>query len=78
MECPECKLPMEEGFLQCDSLWIKWTDVPKNILRGDLLAYSSTKGASIQGHRCEGCHLLLLRYEGETQWMRDVQKDMNP
>jgi hypothetical protein len=64
--------------LQSPSLWIKWTDGPKYILRGDILAYSTTKGAYIQGHRCAACHLLILRYECETQWMRDVQKDMNP
>ncbi len=65
-ECPECGESMEHGYLGSESFvgGARWYTKKSTLgMGGEDLAKSGGLGmVYIEGERCPGCRLLLLRY----------------
>jgi hypothetical protein len=72
MNCPSCNSPMEEGFIETESLvsGVKWrkeiTSLSRIGLGGERIYESNIWGiVHIPAMRCIKCHIVVHRYEGK-------------
>lgn len=68
MKCPDCGKRMKKGYFWAEAavggVGPKWFEKMSPVpLGGEILARQDSMGnAWIEGHRCEACRTLILRY----------------